>query len=100
MESFGLDLQSISVKTSQGKVIETPMESTTTDVNDDSVRQTLYLLERFGVSDDFYHELSMANSSLPRSHLVKKSRQLLTGTVELERLPGPYCGACRLLKRH
>ena len=95
MESFGLDLQSISVKTSQGKVIEIPMESTTTDVNDDSVRQTLHLLERFGVSDDFYHELSMANSSLPRSHLVKKSRQLLTGTVELERLPGPYCGAYR-----
>ena len=26
MESFGLDLQSVSVKTSQGKVIEIPME--------------------------------------------------------------------------
>ena len=43
------------------------MESTTTDVNDDSVRQTLHLLERLGVSDDFCHELSMANLSLPWS---------------------------------
>ena len=33
MESFGLDPQSISVNTSQGKVIDIPMESTTTDVN-------------------------------------------------------------------
>ena len=33
MESFGLDPQSILVNTSQGKVIDIPMESTTTDVN-------------------------------------------------------------------
>ena len=85
VESFGLDVQSITVKTSEGKPIELPMHESTTDENDDSVRQILYLLERFGVSDEFYHELSMAHPSLPRSHLVKKSRQLLTETIELKR---------------
>ena len=34
--------------------------------SDDSLAQTLYLLERFGVSDEFYHELAMVHPSLPR----------------------------------
>ena len=33
----------------------------------EALAQTLYLLERFGVSDEFYHELAMAHPSLPRS---------------------------------
>ena len=32
----------------------------------EKVQQVLYLLERFGISDQFYHELSMINPSLPR----------------------------------
>ena len=61
VESFGLAVESVTVKTpSEGKSIKLPMHSkSTTDVNDDSVRQSLYLLERFGVSDEFYHELSI-----------------------------------------
>ena len=33
---------------------------------DKKIYQTLYLLERFGVSDQFYHELLMINPTLPR----------------------------------
>ena len=35
--------------------------------SNDTLYQTLYLLDRFGVSDEFYHELAMAHPSLPRS---------------------------------
>ena len=40
----------------------------------------------------------MAHPSLPQSHLVKKSHQLLTETIELKRLPGPHCGAYQSLE--
>jgi len=33
--------------------------------------QILYLLDRFGVGDLFYHELAMLNPSFPRLHTVK-----------------------------
>ena len=42
-----------------------------------------------------YPSLSMAHPSIPRSHLVKKCRQLLTKTVDVEPCPGPHCGAYR-----
>ena len=35
--------------------------------SNDTLYQTLYLLDRFGVSNEFYHELAMAHPSLPRS---------------------------------
>ena len=100
IESFGLDLHSISFKTrTTNKVMDmtfvSPESGTDSEVNDSCVRQTLYLLERFGVSDEFYHELSMVNPALPRSHQVKHSRHLITKAVDIQRLPEPYNGAYR-----
>lgn len=53
----------------------------------DDVCRTLYLLDRFGVSDQFYHELSMANPSLPRSYKVKETCSSINSQVELVTLP-------------
>ena len=38
----------------------------------DTVKETLYLLERFGVSDECYHELAMLHPQLPRLYKIKK----------------------------
>ena len=89
IESFGLDVKSIALETRHGNKLDISLHDTSTSsssINDSSVRQALYLLERFGVSDEFYHELSMVNTSLPRSHLVKKARHVLTESVEILRL--------------
>ena len=55
-----------------------PLLSGTTDIdNSDSTEanlRVLYPLDRFGVSDKFYQELSMLFSELPRSNAVKKKR--------------------------
>ena len=57
-----------------------PLLSGTTDIdNSDSTEanlRVLYLLDRFGVSDKFYQELSMLFSELPRSNAVKKARMI------------------------
>ena len=73
-ETFGLEVESITTKTiSAGNEVVIPLASqqgncpsmasssstAPTDRNCHSnVMQTLYLLERFGVSDEFYHELT------------------------------------------
>ena len=66
-ESFGLIPESLNVRTSgSGEVISVPLSdseqpSTTPEcrkVDEYVTLQTLYLLDRFGVSDEFYHELT------------------------------------------
>ena len=99
VESFGLDLPAITFKTSStNKVIGISFGPESATIDASCVRQTLYLLERFGVSDEFYHELAMINSALPRSHIVKQTRQLITESVEIQRLPEPYNGTYRPFK--
>ena len=70
-ETFGLEVESITTRTSNDGQLVIPISSqqgnhpsvvpasskAPTDRNCHSyVMQTLYLLERFGVSDEFYHE--------------------------------------------
>ena len=69
-------------------------EAATTDNGEDRVLQILYLLDKFGVGDTFYHELSMIDKSLPRSHTVKKPRSECNSQVELQTIPG-YDGVYR-----
>ena len=53
--------------------------------------RVLYLLDRFGVSDKFYQELSMLFSELPRCNAVKKkARTELNDTMELICIEGTY----------
>lgn len=64
----------------------------------ESVSETLYLLEKFGVSDECYHELTMLHPSLPRSYKVKAVRNDISHNVELLPLPSPFAGAYRPVK--
>ena len=68
-ESFGLIPESVSVRTSgSGEVINVPLSDLEQHQSSSSPEerkvdeyvalQTLYLLDRFGVSDEFYHELT------------------------------------------
>ena len=59
----------------------------------EKVEQILYLLDKFCVSDEFYHELSMIENGLPRSYLIKQSRSDLDKLCHVTPTPGPYEGA-------
>ena len=103
-DSFNVDLLSVSFKTRathenlslnlSGHHDSTSAESTST-AHDDLVRNVLYLLDRFAISNEFYHELTMINPSLPRSYKVKRARERISATVQLIRLPKPYSGCYR-----
>ena len=61
----------------------------------DRIHQVLYLLDKFAVSDEVYHELTMLCSDLPASHRVKAARNELNDQLEFNRLSPPYPGAYR-----
>lgn len=64
------------------------------------VDEILFLLDCFGVSDEFYHELSMSHQSLPRWHLIKQRRKSISSNIPINRLPQPYFGCYRSLSKY
>ncbi len=94
--SFGLQLKSLTVEENDtGKVHDLKCHqhvpnlepTTSTDQSGETstfsslpleeknmVEQILFLLDKFCVGDNFYHELSMIVNGLPRSYLVKQCR--------------------------
>lgn len=57
------------------------------------IEQVLFFLDRFCVSDEVYHELSLLGEGLLKSYLIKQKRTELNKLNHVERLPGPYPGA-------
>ena len=101
-ETYDIDLVDISFKSSDDKKIvlkydTSPLPSNTTDSVAEAAeghgsQEILYLLDRFGVSDEFYHELTMLYPELPRSYLIKKERSKIAATTDIRRLPKPHEG--------
>lgn len=63
MESYGLTATAVTAVSDAGTPItlslaDVPADSTANTVEADIRARTLYLLDRFGVSDEFYHELA------------------------------------------
>ena len=88
-DSFNIDVVKIVARTkTTNEEISLPISSlsdipTSSQPSQDSeqLHQVLYLLDRFAVSDEFYHQLSMVNSSLPRSYKIKEARQRINSNV-------------------
>ena len=53
-----------------------------------AVNEVLYTKERYGISDQAYHELSMVSESLPRSWKVKKQRNDMNIQWQVFSTPG------------
>ncbi len=107
IESFGLSVEKVVLKSKDDDVVElnysfpSSATDTVTDTEPDtSIDETLYLLEKFGVSDECYHELTMIHSNLPRSYKVKNVRSSVSSAVDIQKLPASqkYYGAYRPLK--
>lgn len=86
---------------------ESPSQSTSTQLTLTSSPESLetqtpailYLLDKYGVSDDFYHELTMLNSSLPQSHKVKQLRKGITESIPFTPVASPHSGYYKPFER-
>lgn len=64
------------------------------DEDKDKVKNVVYIMDKFCVSDVAYHEFSMTNQEgLPRSYLIKQCRQDLNKMYSISRTPGEWPGA-------
>lgn len=57
------------------------------------VRTLLYIMDRFSISLQGYHELSQVHKSLPRTHLIETCAKQMDSQWEIKRTPGSAPGA-------
>ena len=57
------------------------------------VESILYLIDKFGVGDEFIHELSMTVDGMPKSYLIKQCRKDLNSGCVIKSTPGKAPGA-------
>jgi hypothetical protein len=111
-KSFGLDLTCIKFKdqtsdknytfnydnpsapsTSESIAEGLEEENESESISDSNVEKILFLLDKFFVSDEFYHELTIAYDDMPRSYLIKQLKSNLNAMCHIESVPGKHPGA-------
>lgn len=97
-ESFGLTPKSLKCKSRDGKDLTINFANkqsygTLTAEEKQNLRELIYILDRFNISDAAYHELSMADTSLPRKSFIIQERSNLSNIYHIERTPGKTPGA-------
>ena len=105
LDSFHIDIKSIIVKFRRKHEVIT-LDYSTTEISHPShhrsqlIDETLYLLDAFNISDEFYHHLSMIHPQHPCSYIVKAKRDDISSNVVILRLPKPYFGFYRPKKEY
>ena len=109
-ESFGLIPEALHLrKVGSGSPVKVPVNEllpsashsaspSTKGADYEKVLQILYIVDRFCVSDEAYHELSSISNDLPPLYRVKRARISLNSTLDLQRFSGPLPGAYRPLR--
>lgn len=103
LESFGLKIEKMTLSnpTTKENIDLTFNDSAgkaaykfLNDEEKDKIKQVVYIMDSFCVSDAAYHELSMIDTNgLPRSYLIKQCRQDLNSIHSITRTPGTWPGA-------
>ena len=95
LESHGLKLTCLKARESNSGKVHTfeYAKEKITQADKENLEQLLFLLDKFCVSDDLYHELTIQYNDLPRSYLIKQKRSDLNKLFHIERTPGNYPGA-------
>lgn len=65
------------------------------DADQQKIKNILFVLDKFCIGDEAYHELSMlaGNENLPRSYLIKQCKNDLNRLCHISRTPGAPQGA-------
>ena len=69
------------------------------DVAEDIVQKTLYIKERYRISNATYHEFSMVNPSLPSSSSIVKEAKKLDKKSSIHPTPGRGLGVQRSVRK-
>ena len=108
-ETFGLKPIKLDCKSESGKNVTLNFLDSNKEIDQDGVslsnyenlnfedkdllKQLVFLLDKFCVSDAAYHELSMIYDDMPRKYLLIQCREDINKIYHIERLPGNKPGA-------
>ena len=97
-EAFGLTPKVLTCTSKEGKKFSVKLSEQENYNSVDSedkqrLRELIYILDKFSISDAAYHELSMLNEDLPRKRLVIQERGNINNIFHVERTPGDKYGA-------
>lgn len=101
-ETFGLRLSSLEFLDHSGKTHNINYQvqgaksfKELSKGDQDKIKEIVYLTDKFCIGEAAYHELTLAcgGESLPRSYLVRQSKNQLNELVHIRRTPGTAEGA-------
>lgn len=109
VEGFGFKLEKIVLRTLLNEKVELSFDgdcspchsrsqSDESETVDSCIDSVAYLTERFGVSDETYHEFAQLFPSMPRLYELKGHRKEVSKTIKLKKLSKKYGGLYRPLK--
>lgn len=85
-ESFGLKINSIQCADSNGKEVSVNYVNSEEEEKN-KIDCISFIMDKFGVGDDTYHEFSMLLQDAPRSYKIIKKRHELNSTFKIYRTP-------------
>lgn len=101
-ETFGLRLSSMEFLDDNGKTHNINYQGQgaksfqeLSKEDQDKIKEIIYLADKFCIGEAAYHELTLAcgGGSLPRSYLVRQSKNQLNELIHIRRTPGTAEGA-------
>ena len=100
-ESYGLTPSYLKLQSSNGKDIKIDFKATSSSSsyqqlpNDEKqkIKDLLFILEKFNVSESAYRELTMFSDDLPRKYLIAQCRDDINNIFHFERTSGNIPGA-------
>lgn len=92
-ESFGLIPESLACRDKKSGASHLIRFGQLKVEDKDKIRQLVYILDKFSISNCAYYELSMFDKGLPRKYMVAQERENLNKLFHIERCPGNAPGA-------
>lgn len=92
-ESYGIKVTCLTCESEEGKEFKLKLETSgrryahLADKEKQNIRDLIYILDRFGISDKTYHELHKLNDDMPSISVIKECRQSLSSNTQFHRTP-------------
>jgi len=83
-----------------GELAPAPKKTSTSRVSDEVMNQTLYIKEKFNMSNQTYHALTQVHKELPQTNSIIKTAKKMNEGYTIRPIPGTFKGVQQSLKDH
>ncbi|XP_076086100.1 uncharacterized protein LOC143056822 [Mytilus galloprovincialis] len=96
--SYGLRPTGVKLLNSDGDPVSVPLGNSVPSDDIERMNEILFILDKFKISDNAYHEIVMKTGDLPKLHSIVSIREKTNNTFAIHRTPGNTPGAYVSLK--